>query len=121
MSDRICTYCGQAGHRASSCPRRTPIVRAFCALAFWALIAGPASAEILGIAPAAGGVIEVHDTSGVCATGKHRALFVSADQRKRVEGCWERAAGTDNLLNFVFVDVSIAQLPIASFTKPRTL
>lgn len=22
MNDKICTYCGQAGHRASSCPRR---------------------------------------------------------------------------------------------------
>ena len=63
MSDRICTYCGQAGHRASSCPRRASIALAFCAL-----IAGPASAAVLGVAPAAGGMIEVHDTAGVCAS-----------------------------------------------------
>lgn len=22
MSDKLCTYCGQAGHRAHACPRR---------------------------------------------------------------------------------------------------
>jgi hypothetical protein len=117
MSDRICTYCGRTGHRASSCPRRASLVLAFCAL-----IAGPASAAILGVAPSSqGGTIEVHDTVGVCTGRAHRALWVSADGKRRVEGCWDRAVGTDSLLNFVFVDVSIAQLPIASFTKPRTL
>lgn len=45
MNDRICTYCGQAGHRASSCPRRKTDDKkhaVFCA-ALTGLLAGTKS------------------------------------------------------------------------------
>lgn len=92
--------------------------RATALLALCASVA--AHAGVIGVAPSiAGGSVELHDTRATCVNSL-RARWVSADQKDSVEGCW-RPSGSAGLVNIVFMDVSVAQVPATAFTKPKEL
>ena len=115
MTDKICTFCGAAGHRAHACPRRA---HRSLFVGLLALAPALASAEILGVFNTAEGSVELHSEQGPCTAPALSATWVSNDQQTRIPGCWKPAS---QAVHVVFFDADVARIPFTQIKKPGVL
>jgi hypothetical protein len=85
-------------------------------LALIAALAMPAHAEVILVATAPSGEsVMLTDEPGPCVRGARLALWVSADAKDKIPGCYRPTAGG---VVVVFMDGDMAQIPVHQLKEP---